>query len=96
MRDASESSAPSARSASPEGAPQQQLSRPVAAAGASPHTRRDHKRKKAAIARGLEENSGGVLLSHHVTLAVPAALRGLTSEFGMGSGGTLSTSPPKT
>ena len=30
-----------------------------------------------------EKKSGGVLLSHKVPLAVPSALRGLASGFGM-------------
>jgi hypothetical protein len=30
--------------------------------------------------------SGGVLLSHEVPLAVPSALKSLTSGFGMGPG----------
>ena len=30
--------------------------------------------------------SGGVLLSHEASLAVPSALTGLTSGFGMGPG----------
>jgi hypothetical protein len=38
---------------------------------------------------------GGDLLSHTVTHAVPSALRGLTSVFGMGTGVTLSLLPPK-
>jgi hypothetical protein len=33
-------------------------------------------------------NSGNVLLSRTVTRAVPSALEGLTTEFGMGSGVT--------
>ena len=37
---------------------------------------------------GLQEKSGGVLLSHKVSLAVPLALASLTSEFEMGSGVT--------
>ena len=41
--------------------------------------------------QGLRINSGGVLLSHAVTRAVPSALEGLTSEFGMGSGMTPPT-----
>ncbi len=41
----------------------------------SPHTR-----------RGLRKVSGDDLLSHPVAGAVPSALRGLTAEFGMGSG----------
>ena len=32
------------------------------------------------------ENSGGDLLSHTANHAVPSAQRGLTAEFGMGSG----------
>ena len=39
--------------------------------------------------------SGGVLVSHKVPLAVPSALRGLTSGFGMGPGVSLSLWPPK-
>ncbi len=49
------------------------------------------KRKKPCFFR---HNSGGVLLSHRATPAVPLALIGLTSEFGMGSGVTLPTLPP--
>jgi hypothetical protein len=43
----------------------------------------------------LERMSGGVLLSHAVTRAVPSALKGLASGFGMGPGVSLSTWPPK-
>src|SRR6266581_3563051 len=39
--------------------------------------------------------SGGVLLSHAVTRAVPSALKGLTSGFGMGPGVSPSPWPPK-
>ena len=39
--------------------------------------------------------SGGVLLSHTVTRAVPSALRGLASGFGMEPGVSLSLWPPK-
>jgi hypothetical protein len=39
--------------------------------------------------------SGGVLLSHPVTRAVPSALRGLASGFGMEPGVSLSLWPPK-
>ncbi len=39
--------------------------------------------------------SGGVLLSHAVTRAVPSALKGLASGFGMGPGVSPSTWPPK-
>ena len=46
--------------------------------------------------RGLIEwVSGGVLLSHEVSLAVPSALRVLASGFGMGPGVSLSLWPPK-
>ena len=38
---------------------------------------------------------GGVLLSHRATSAVPSALEGLTSEFGMGSGMAPPISPPE-
>jgi hypothetical protein len=41
------------------------------------------------------EKSGGVLLSQGLTTQVPSALTGLTSVFGMGTGMTLSLSPPK-
>jgi hypothetical protein len=43
----------------------------------------------------FEIKSGGVLLSHAASRAVPSALRGLTSVFGMGTGVTLSTKPPE-
>lgn len=39
--------------------------------------------------------SGDVLLSHNLPVAVPSALRGLTSGFGMGPGVSLSLWPPK-
>jgi hypothetical protein len=39
--------------------------------------------------------SGGVLLSHTVSSAVPSALKGLASGFGMGPGVSLSLLPPK-
>src|SRR5690242_21155302 len=39
--------------------------------------------------------SGDVLLSHTVTSAVPSALRGLASGFGMGPGVSLSLWSPK-
>jgi hypothetical protein len=43
----------------------------------------------------VEKMSGGVLLSHAVTRAVPSALRGLASGFGMEPGVSLSLWPPK-
>ena len=39
--------------------------------------------------------SGGDLLSRAVSSQVPSALRGLTSVFGMGTGGTLSPLSPE-
>ncbi len=39
--------------------------------------------------------SGGVLFSRAVASQVPSALRGLTSVFGMGTGGTLLPSSPE-
>lgn len=66
----------------------------------APCTRRvthDHKKSPACFHAGLSIiNSGGVLLSHAVPRAVPSAPKCLTSEFGMGSGMTTSTLPPKT
>ena len=43
----------------------------------------------------VKDKSGGDLLSHAASRAVPSALRGLTSVFGMGTGVTLSTKPPE-
>jgi hypothetical protein len=47
-------------------------------------------------AAGLLQKSGGDLLSQEISLQVPSAQTGLTSVFGMGTGVTLSLSPPKT
>jgi hypothetical protein len=44
----------------------------------------------------LEGCRGGVLLSHEASLAVPSALKGLTSGFGMGPGVSPSLWPPGT
>src|ERR1700689_856228 len=43
----------------------------------------------------FEEMCGGVLLSREASLAVPSALRGLTSGFGMGPGVSPSLWPPQ-
>ena len=43
----------------------------------------------------FERCSGGVLLSREASLAVPSALRGLTSGFGMGPGVSPSLWPPQ-
>ena len=44
---------------------------------------------------GHREKTGGDLLSHTVSRAVPSALRGLTAVFGMGTGVSLSLKPPE-
>jgi hypothetical protein len=46
--------------------------------------------------RGVNINLGNVLLSHTVTHAVPSALKGLTSVFGMGTGVAPSLWSPET
>src|SRR5712691_7448562 len=45
---------------------------------------------------GLLFNLGNVLLSHTLARAVPSGLKGLTSVFGMGTGGSPSLQSPKT
>ena len=42
---------------------------------------------------GVEE-AGGDVLSHRIAPAVPSALRGLTTVFGMGTGVSLAPWPP--
>ena len=54
--------------------------------------------KKRRAPRVNEEpfkKSDSVLLSHRVTPAVPSALEGLTSVFGMGTGVALPELPPE-
>lgn len=53
------------------------------------------KKGPAAGCRALRK-SGGDLLSHTVSHAVSSALEGLTSVFGMGTGGTPPLRPPQT
>ena len=53
----------------------------------------DNKKSPDSDESGLLKKVGGVLLSH--TNAVPSALAGLTSLFGMGRGGTPPLKPPK-
>ena len=43
----------------------------------------------------IQLESGGDLLSRAVSSQVPSALKGLTSVFGMGTGGTPSPLPPE-
>jgi hypothetical protein len=58
---------------------------------------RIHKKTRNQISiPGFEKNSGGVLLSHLASQAVPSALKSLTSVFGMVTGVTSSLLPPKT
>ena len=47
------------------------------------------------MVRTVKKKSGSVLLSHSSSTAVPSALKGLTSVFGMGTGRTPSISPPQ-
>src|SRR5688572_21546434 len=55
---------------------------------------RRQKRKSARFREGnralFEEEAGDVVLSHRASPAVPSALRGLTTVFGMGTGVALS------
>ena len=54
--------------------------------------------KKPGSSKGsglLGKISGGVLLSHTVSHAVPSALKSLTSVFEMGTGVTSSPLPPE-
>jgi len=44
------------------------------------------KKEARQIRRAPEESPGNVLLSHAVAHAVPSALKGLTTVFGMGTG----------
>ncbi len=48
-----------------------------------------YKKRAASLDAALENNPGSDLLSHTVTHAVPSAVAGLTSVFGMGTGVTL-------
>jgi hypothetical protein len=64
--------------------------------------RRREKRKETRKGRsdlsqnGLSSsNSGSYLLSHTVARAVPSAQEGLTSVFGMGTGGSPPIQPPE-
>ena len=50
---------------------------------------RKDKGPRESFTRPSRNNPGGDLLSHTVTRAVPSAVAGLTSVFGMGTGVTL-------
>ena len=47
------------------------------------------KARRRLATSGSEITAGSDLLSHAVSRAVPSAVAGLTSVFGMGTGGTL-------
>ena len=67
--------------------------------GAVPPPQRRHKSKRGLTQVGqpsFEWCSGGVLLSREASLAVPSALKSLTSGFGMGPGVSPSLWPPGT
>ena len=53
------------------------------------------KRKSPTLVELLLMESGNVLLSRAVSSQVPSALKGLTSVFGMGTGGSLSPLSPE-
>ena len=52
--------------------------------------------KKASVSGGFSDKPGDFLLSHTLARAVQSGLRGLTSVFGMGTGGALSLRSPET
>ena len=47
------------------------------------------------VSTRTQYDSGGVLLSHTIPRAVPSALEGLTTGFGMGPGVSLPPRPPE-
>src|SRR6185437_15096056 len=53
------------------------------------------KQKARSEDRAFRNKPGNFLLSHTVACAVPSGLRGLTSVFGMGTGGSLSLRSPR-
>jgi hypothetical protein len=76
-----------------------EVMRPAKRPASSQKTRRDHTQKQRKpseqCSEGFQEiEAGDNLLSHRVTPAVPSAPEGLTSVFGMGTGGTPRLSSP--
>ena len=57
----------------------------------APQTQKARSEERAFL---LETYAGDHLISHTLTRAVPSAQRGLTSVFGMGTGGTLAVWSP--
>src|SRR5882724_7024493 len=53
------------------------------------------KHKSPTLSVGLCDIPGNFLRSHTLARAVPSGLRGLTSVFGMGTGGSLSLWSPR-
>jgi hypothetical protein len=54
-----------------------------------PDAKKQRPPRSVEIGTGVaDEKAGGAVLSHRVAPAVPSAQQGLTSEFGMGSGGS--------
>ena len=51
--------------------------------------------KKGKPGRLPQKDSGSVLLSHNLAVAVSSALEGLTAVFGMGTGGSPPAWPPE-
>ena len=49
----------------------------------------EKRKARDTASRALVNNAGSDLLSHTVSHTVPSAVSGLTSVFGMGTGGTL-------
>ena len=68
----------------------------LAALNAPGTGRSEHEKARVIATRALHVNPGGDLLSHTVTSAVPSALEGLTSVFGMGTGVAPPVRPPGT
>ena len=68
---------------------------PYAAAGAHAGGGEPRERRSAAHRRRFVKSLGGDLLSHPASQAVPSALEGLTSGFGMGPGVSPPLWPPK-
>src|SRR5699024_1880391 len=62
---------------------------------AGSNVRHDKRRGHLDEVAPTEDMSGDVLLSHDLAIAVPSALRGLTSGFGMEPGVSLTLWSPK-
>src|SRR5690606_30330066 len=60
--------------------------------------KQENERRPGCVGTTLvwKSEAGGDVLSHPVARAVPSALRGLTTVFGMGTGGSPAPWPPAT